>query len=397
MQPEARIRDHLARNLDLIEPGLTLIEAEFKLPNPAGAKGFIDILARDRLGHLVVIELKRSDEAARAALHELHKYLALLRGAHGVEPHQVRCMVCSTHWHELLVPFSEYARTVEYPVEGRQIELDREGVPVGLRAVQLLPEQQGIELSTNHVIMLYEAPGAERQVLASQLIAEKLRGLGVADFVLVRLSKESNAARQAATHAVYVAIGRLSDSEKVRLGPVLGLDTIDDEADADESPFEDARWRWEDAVIERATIDVPRDQFEIGYPEKLMQILNDQNWKVDGLERSGRFRSDALLPDRELLASLQGLRGENSVFYTFVASPRYRASWETAKANAARGLYGNREFDSVFRWFMRETESRPDASVSGFVFNPQNIVLGIWQWVTKNDVRRQQFLTPWRH
>lgn len=37
---EAEIRDHLIDHLDLIEPGLRLIEKEFKLPNADGAKGF---------------------------------------------------------------------------------------------------------------------------------------------------------------------------------------------------------------------------------------------------------------------------------------------------------------------------------------------------------------------
>lgn len=83
-QLEARIRDYLAENLALIEPGLVLVEKEFRLANPFGAGGSIDILAKDGLGHFVVIELKRSDQAARAALHELTKYVALLKSTLGI-------------------------------------------------------------------------------------------------------------------------------------------------------------------------------------------------------------------------------------------------------------------------------------------------------------------------
>ena len=98
MPSEQDLRDHLAMHLDLIESGLKLVDIEFKLPNLRGAKGFIDILAWDRIGHLVVIEIKISNNSARTALHELHKYVALLRQLHGIPVHKLRCLVLSTEW-----------------------------------------------------------------------------------------------------------------------------------------------------------------------------------------------------------------------------------------------------------------------------------------------------------
>ena len=45
MKPtEDEIRNHLADNLDLIEPRLVLIKKEKILKNDKGAKGFLDIL-----------------------------------------------------------------------------------------------------------------------------------------------------------------------------------------------------------------------------------------------------------------------------------------------------------------------------------------------------------------
>jgi RecB family endonuclease NucS len=54
----------LAERLNLIEHGMTLVQKEFHLPNVAGAGGFIDILASDRFGHSVVIEIKKSNKSA---------------------------------------------------------------------------------------------------------------------------------------------------------------------------------------------------------------------------------------------------------------------------------------------------------------------------------------------
>lgn len=76
---EADIRDHLAVQLDLIEPGLTLLDTEFYLPNAQGALGFLDIFTRDTEGKLVIIGIKRTDKAAREAIQELYKYVPLLR------------------------------------------------------------------------------------------------------------------------------------------------------------------------------------------------------------------------------------------------------------------------------------------------------------------------------
>jgi hypothetical protein len=45
MPSESDIRDKLSQTLEVLEPGLVLVEVNHKLPNDVGAKGFIDILA----------------------------------------------------------------------------------------------------------------------------------------------------------------------------------------------------------------------------------------------------------------------------------------------------------------------------------------------------------------
>lgn len=114
---ETELRDHLAKNLDLISPGLTFLKSEYCLENSNGTGGRIDILAKDSFGHTVCIEVKRSDNSARSTLNELSKYVSLLVEQDRVPKERIRCFVISTHWAELLLPLSYFASNSEVEIK----------------------------------------------------------------------------------------------------------------------------------------------------------------------------------------------------------------------------------------------------------------------------------------
>ncbi len=93
MPRENIIRDNLATNLEVLEKGLVLLDKEHPLPNAIGGKGSIDLLAKDQVGKYVIIELKRSDSAARQALFEVLKCMPLFREKHGIKTHEIRCLI----------------------------------------------------------------------------------------------------------------------------------------------------------------------------------------------------------------------------------------------------------------------------------------------------------------
>jgi RecB family endonuclease NucS len=70
---EAQIVTALAGSLGLLEPGLELVETQYRMANPRGAGGRCDILARDRHRDYVLIEVKENDPTARTALQEVTK------------------------------------------------------------------------------------------------------------------------------------------------------------------------------------------------------------------------------------------------------------------------------------------------------------------------------------
>ena len=73
MGSEAEMQRVLARNPDLIEAGLELLDAE--LPTDVGG---IDLYARDAAGRFVVVELKRA-KATHDAVHQLSRYVERVR------------------------------------------------------------------------------------------------------------------------------------------------------------------------------------------------------------------------------------------------------------------------------------------------------------------------------
>lgn len=90
---ESDLRDFLAKNLTLIEPGLQLYEEDdvTGIEFPAGGR-FIDILAVDAKNSLVVVELKVSRGYDRV-VGQLLRYMAWIQKNHAEEGQAVRGII----------------------------------------------------------------------------------------------------------------------------------------------------------------------------------------------------------------------------------------------------------------------------------------------------------------
>src|SRR5579862_1549828 len=152
---EAQLRDALSKRLEILESGLSLRSTEYRLANNHGSHGRIDILATDRYGATVIIEIKKSNQTARQALHELHKYIGLLKNDHGLRDSQIRCMIVSTEWHELLVPFSEFSRTAPWTVDGYRLHLTDAGIPDRTEKIVPVTPSAELRLCREHKIYFF--------------------------------------------------------------------------------------------------------------------------------------------------------------------------------------------------------------------------------------------------
>jgi hypothetical protein len=365
---EDRIREFLAKHLDLLEAGLSLVEKEYRLPNPLGAGGKIDLVAKDPFGHIVIIEIKRSDQAARHALNEVHKYTALFRTLHGLDETRVRVMVASTEWHELLVPFSEYAATAAYSVVGFSIAALADGTVSHAEKISLAPRGTPLAFSRAQAIYLFSNEANRDEEMPE--LAKAVEHSWIADYSLFTCNYTGDTPSVIYPYGIYLAF----------ISPVTYLGT-DDLAAAQR------QINWEDGL------DLPDENFvcavneafvgncesfEIGYPEKLVTISAD--WDVKVAIRGGRLeKNQSLLNDDEVLKMAKSVEGGSPVYFSKLSSPRFAAAWKELRTNIDPVLLGNLQWAKIVPLFLAEVEAEAkDASVSVSIYSPFNFLMTLF-------------------
>lgn len=367
VREEERIRDHLASHLDLIEEGLRLVKVEYKLPNALGSKGFIDILAKDAIGHLVVIEIKRSDKTAREAIHEFFKYTSLLLQNEGVGADRVRAVLVSTHWHELRVPFSSFARSAPFSVHGLMLELDQAGLPVASQRVVLDEVGAPRRFSPHHAVHLYTT--SERRSSSMPGLVRALAAVPIHDYVVLALDYTGDDPRVVFTSALYVAMDRLSEATRSLLAAQA-------QPSAELFDAENDSWWMENwALSQLSSHGHERDDFEVGYSQKLAAMVQN-DWQLREVTRGGKAeRARATLSDEEILTELQGFAGENHDLFMRAGTPDVGPSWRALRESLSSFLESNESWRAAYETLLNEVERHhPDARVVVRVYDQDPLI-----------------------
>lgn len=373
---ENKIRDFLALNIEILGKNLTIVDKEFPLKNPDGAGGSIDLLAKDQFGHFVIIELKRSDQAARAALHELAKYTALLRSQMGLRRDQLRVMLVSTEWHELAVPFSEYLEVCVVPTEGVQIAVDPQGVVLSTAPFKPIDISEPLSLSRMQDIVLFESE-ADRNCALAKFVSSAAQAL-LSDFSVFNLDYSGGNKQVIYPYGLYLVFS----------SPLEGLDgsdaaTLKGEIDWDD----DLEELDENFLVEfRRCLGPLGDESGIGYPEKLAKIESD-GWRVTVVHRAGRYAGNtALVPDDALILEAKKTEGGAAFYYARVASPKFGPGWGKVKTDIKLVLLGDAKWTRIVLALLDEIEKKhPSATVSISVYNLANIVFGLVKYFRFGD------------
>lgn len=312
---ESIIRDQLAANLDMIEPGLTLIQKEYPLPNTIGSKGFVDILATDDFNNYVIIEIKRSKESSRQTLQEILKYIGLIKLNFGAKDSELRSIIISTNWDELYVPFCELTEDRSISVKGYKALLDDDHLVLSMEQVEpqrLAPNRRTIGKA--YSLYLYHTK-KDRDNAIKRFVQNSTKAT-IQDYLVVSISHEAETFNSAHYGLVY-ACNQLS---KKRYFEVLKNSEY---LDIDEGDFDDdddyIRYLHE-CLIVLISDKIKWDAWDNGHAEKFDKALTAFGWQVESIKRSGLFLEDPRLTDDMLISEMRGLTGRNRHKYIHFGS-----------------------------------------------------------------------------
>ena len=413
---EAALRDLLAADLSVLEEGMELVEIEQYIPQTLGTRSFLDILAKDAAGHWVIIEVKKTDAAARQAAHEVFKYFEAVQRHFGVRKDEIRAIVASVEWTELLVPFSILRNETSIAVEGVQLLPDNLGKHLGIRAIEPVLVDQGRYLAPWHELNLYHDEASLKRGIASYdrcCIAK-----GIDDYVLLVL-KAPEDFNEKASFAFDQALQQIAESfgdgtpENLPVQPgrldrfeyilyfapqILSREFCLSALARNPETLAEVRAYTEDMDTEAELCTLhenlydldptpDRDYFEIGYAAKLSQrLLIDEEWTIERLERRGTFARNGLLSDEAIIEELKGSTGSSHQSFRRSVNLSNRAHIASAKEGLAEALSTNPAWLAQIKRVLDEVSAAwPDGSASISLFGPSSGVFTLYFIATEGS------------
>lgn len=376
---ENAIRDNLIERLDIIEPGLILVDREHYLKNTKGASGFLDVFARAANDQLVIIEIKRTDAAAREALQELFKYAALLRQKYLVRHVDYRLIILSVEWHELLIPYSEFVKSARYEISAGAIILGANGLPIRVDPVTPIPTAAQRQFSIRHFFWRFADEMAA--IAAVPLIAKHMQEAGLDDFVLIR--SQSSDLRIIEKGFIYFAQQELSLAEYQRRI----------RAQLHDSEYEEYEEQMEDLVEEEDRIAESADQVwlsgcddlfgrinsdisEISNPEKAAYWFAEGSQTSIVIERFGRFKDEGI-SDEVIIKELFGRSGTSDYHLDLTARTDSAPQIEELLAAIENIFYFNSEWRGVTRDLVAYAQRKRSATIRLIAFSNEDILRAI--------------------
>jgi hypothetical protein len=376
---EAEFRDHLAEHLDLVETGLTLLTTEYPLDNSEGAGGRIDILARDNFGHIVCIEIKRSDNSARATLNELSKYVTLLVERDRVPKEMIRCILVSTHWNELLLPLSYFAYATGVDVTALCAVAEQGQVllrHVALKAFRFLPQ-----LSPDMDLIWFES--AEPRQQYAEFIVERAKQLPFVRLALLLFEPKTDLAPCRPTCPMVVCVWRITDGLHDRIEAVTGKPIGSD--------FPYVAPGWEPEADAKDWIgDVPHaelPEFAQGWTHGTSEKLHavDVNYNLTRVIRVGDWPRLEIINDNASLLKaamattpLGGSERANRHSFRANVTPKTNSSWSMAAGAFLDFIAFEPSWAQAARDYLAQLESA-DISVELHAFDKKHFHYAVHQ------------------
>lgn len=415
-QIEDKIRDVLAGNLDLFQMDLELIETEFYIPQINTTRSFIDILARDSENNYVIIEVKRSNQSSREAIHEIYKYTEAIIDRYKVTPEEVKAIIVSTEWKELYVPFSAFANESKNTINGFELSIRDDFSIESLTLIKPCKTKNGRLFSPIHECNLYKNEENLKKGIESHI--EIFKEKEIKDFVLIILKgapydhnkyksdleemlanmlgedkskfKGNFDKLEELPYMVYSAFQRLEKEEYLEL---LKRDKNEYEETlnyiSDITDEEDVLSTLENNVLGNLKPWFYSDHTEIGYPAKsATKILEEEKWEIIEIIRSESLTLNTLLSDEKIVSEIKGETGISNVKLYDSCSLDHNAKFNGIKDRCYNCLKYNEVWQNHISNFLDKIHQNKSGEIRVSVFSPNNILLTIIYMATDNEPLR---------
>lgn len=413
---EEKIREKLAKRLDMFGTELTLLNQEAFLPNKKGTRGFVDILASDSHRRYVLIELKRSKAASRETIHEVFKYIEGIKENKSLKNDEIIAYIVSTEWDELLIPFSSLVAQASYEVKGFKLIVDEELNPIDITIVEPLKLENERFISDQHAICLYTDQSNLTRGIESHIACFKEKG--IEDYVLLILEAHPDfyeySLRATAKgfediasefdekpsktyedlqkimpdykYIVYSAVQVMSEEEYWEIIR-RDLDQYNEMVEISEDMGdEELLHTLHEYAVENSNPRPHKEYYEIGYPAKLRnKLLEDEGWEIIEIIRNGKIKENELLADEVLVNELAGDRGINKQVYTKDFDPNNKSSLEQIRKDVNKCLIDNEIWLGGIEKAINEiSDAVGTEKLHGqiHIFNPSNTLLSLFQSAT---------------
>lgn len=362
---ESEIRDIIADNLQCIEPGMVLIDTEHYLPNYKGTKGFADILAKDCKDHLTVIEVKKSNSTAREAIHEVFKYLEGVKINKGLRDDEIRLLILSTEWDELLIPFSSLCQNSTVNIEGYRIQVSENRTLSSVKRVQPIMHNHERLFCEHHMLRAYTTEQKLQQAIQEHITSFETKG--IYDYVLVILKAPKNHREKelAAMEMPYVGY---SQEDRAYMST------------HNHEHYPDYKF-----IIYSAS---QLQSEDIGYAAKLQNYIYNQNWTVEKIIR-GKIFNNEFLSDETILDELCGARGGTRQKYLLEFDSENITALKKMKREVSYCLQDNKQWKvpvtTILDTLIDECDKK---SFKGkiYIYNPMHTLYTLYLIAAHNNI-----------
>ena len=385
MQIESKIRDWLAGNLNFIESGLQLIGKEYHLPSTVGSKGFIDLLCSDIYNNYVIIEIKRSDISSRQTITEVLKYYSLIKHNFGARESEIRIIIISTHWDELIRAFSEICHKSNIAVKGYRIEVDSsKNIPHSITIVEPL-KLSTIARKFAFWQGFYLFRTTEKRELFHTELNKRLSAVSIHDYVLLDIDAPKENIKIVTPYAIAAAFQKLPSEELLEIIKALnnaGKTDVMNRDDFEEEVF--YQRHLEGAFIDSLAMYEYDDDAEAGYAEKLDSILNAQGWTIHKIHRKGIFRKDPRYTDHLLLKEVRGHDGNSKNKFTGIAESTQPERIKEIHKECMHSLAHTPQWAEFIDCLFYEIEQKNEKTrILVDIYNPDSLITSLYFTLTK--------------